>query len=360
MSELNDIITVVISRETQSIAIASFGTEAIISEFLTSKTSPAFDRNRDYASLEEMVTDGWSSTDDEYKAAAIAFSQNPKVDKVMIGRLNDVGGVGDATIADGLSAIQIATADWYAWMIIPPGVYATDVKAAAAWNETQKKIFFNSSFDVNILDGSDETDLAFFFKNLAYDRTVTMYHPDSQDGNVSGGPAWMESGWPGETLPFDPGSQTWAYKTIAGVASYGLTSAQRTAALGKNCNVYTATAGVNITEEGKVASGEYIDIIRGLDWLESTLQTNVFANLVNKRKIPFTDEGAATVETAVKSALSEGVENTLIAPGFIVTVPKISTVSAANKLARNLPDVKFSAILQGAIHSVEIAGTVTV
>ena len=359
MSELNDIIKVVISRETQAISITSFGTAGIISEFLTSKTTPAFDRYREYASTDEMVEDGWLTTDKEYKAAQILFSQSPKVDKVLIGRLDNVG-VGDLTITAGLTAIEIATADWYAWIIIPPGTYADDVKEAAAWNETHKKILFNASFDVNILDAGDTTDLAYFFKNLAYDRTVTIYHPDSQDGNVSGSPSWIEAGWPGETLPFDPGSQTWAYKTISGVASYGLTSGERTAALAKNCNIYTATAGVNVTEEGKVASGEYIDIIRGLDWLESTLQTNVFANLVNKRKIPFTDEGAATVETAVKAALSEGVENTLIAPGFTVTIPKIADVSSVNKLARNLPDVKFNAVLQGALHSIEINGTVTV
>lgn len=359
MSDLNDIIKVVISRESKAISIASFGTAGIISEFLTSKTITAFDRYREYASTNEMLDDGWLSTDSEYKAAQILFSQNPKVNKVMIGRLDDVG-TGDLTITAGLTAIQNATADWYAWIIIPPGTYADDVKEAAAWNETQKKILFNSSGDASILDGSDVTDLAFFFKNLAYDRTVTIYHPNSQDENVSGNPSWIESGWPGETLPFDPGSQTWAYKTIAGVASYGLTSGQRTAILGKNCNIYTVTAGVNVTEEGKVASGEYIDIIRGLDWLESTLQTNVFANLVNKRKIPFTDEGATLIETAVKAALSEGVKNGLIAEGFVVTVPKIVDVSGANKVARNLPDVKFDAVLQGAIHNIDINGIVTV
>lgn len=447
MSELNDIIQVVISRETQAISITSFGTAAIISEFLTSKTTPAFDRYREYASTDEMVAEGWLTTDPEYKAANILFSQSPKVDKVLIGRIDK----DDASLTAGLTAIQIASADWYAWdivatasgkivfnadfvslneiivtvngtavtmvpfntdhdttmndiitqieadianstVILDPddvnnrtllievfgGITAleavvtlgasqpiaavtfdisADVKECAAWNETQKKIFFYASSEDGILDAGSTTDLVYLMKNLAYDRTVSIYHPDSQEGST---PSWIEAGIPGEALPFDPGSQTWAYKTISGVVSYGLTSSQRAAALGKNCNIYTVTAGVNVTEEGKVASGEYIDIIRGLDWLESTLQTNVFANLVNKRKIPFTDEGAATVETAVKAALSEGVENTLIAPGFIVTMPKIADVSAANKLARNLPDVKFTAILQGAIHSVEIDGTVTV
>ena len=68
-------------------------------------------------------------------------------------------------------------------------------------------------------------------KNLGYDRTAGMYHPNSQEGST---PSWIEAGWPGEALPFDPGSQTWAYKTIAGVAAYALTTGERTAILAKN------------------------------------------------------------------------------------------------------------------------------
>lgn len=357
MSDLNNIIQVTISRETQAIAIASFGTFAIISEFLTSKTTPAFVRHREYASLAEMVAEGWLTTDDEYLAAAIAFSQNPKLDKVMIGRLDST----DATIAAGLNAIQAASQDWYAWIMIPPGTYATDITAAAAWNETQKKILFQSTADDNVLDSGATTDLPYVFQNLAYDRTVSIYHPNSQDETPAGTPAWMESGWPGEALPYDPGSQTWAYKTISGVASYALTSSERTAALDKNCNIYTNTASVNVTEEGKVASGEYIDVIRGLDWLEARLQEAVFTELVNKRKIPFTNEGIALIENAVRGVLADAAaEGLLVEESIEVTVPKAADVSSANKLARNLPDVDFVAVLQGAIHSVEINGTVTV
>lgn len=358
MSDLDNVVKVTIDRQTQAVAQASFGTFAIVSEFLTSKTTTAFDRYRYYGGVDEMADDGWSSADDEYKAAAILFSQSPKVDQVMIGRLDDVGGAGDATIADGLNAIQAASQDWYAWMIIPPGTYADDVKAAAAWNETQKKIFFQSTGDANVLDSGVETDLAFFFKNLAYDRTITAYHPNSQD---TASQAWLEAGWPGEALPYDPGSQTWAYKTISGVAAYGLTSGQRTAALAKNANVYTTLGGVNVTQFGKVASGEYIDIIRGLDWLESRLQEEVYGNLVNNRKIPFTDEGVALIENAVRGVLREAADaGLLVAESITVSVPLVANVSSANKIARNLPDVKFTATLQGAIHTVEIDGTVTV
>lgn len=448
MSRLDDIVQVVISRETQAVTQAGFGTPAIISEFLTNKTTPVFDRYRYYASLTEMADDGWSSSDPEYEAASIIFSQNPRVSQIMIGRKD----VADTAWSDALTAIQTATEDWYTFMIIasqaativfdidfvtsnsivftingtpvtavpfnadqattmadcktqietditnstvtidtgdpntrtliievhggvdsasvvvtggvsqPVGavtyVNEDDFKEAAAWAETQKKIYFYASSSAAILDGVSTSDIAYIMKNFAYDRTVSIYHDNAQ-GDAT--PSWIEAGWPGETLPYDPGSQTWAYKTIAGVAAYGLTSGERTGALGKNCNIYTTTGGVNITEEGKVASGEYIDIIRGLDWLESRLQTEIFTELVNKRKVPFTDEGITVIAGIVQGVLEEAAAaGLLVLTSIVVTAPLAKDVPTNDKLARNLPDIEFSALLQGAIHTVEIAGVVTV
>ena len=447
MSELNDVVKVTISRETQAITIAGFGTFAVISEFLSSKTTPVFERYREYSGDDEMIEEGWLSTDPVVKAVKIALSQNPKISKFMIGRIDPA----DASITDGLTAIQAASQDWYAWDIIATasgkiifdadfvtlneivvtvngtavtmvpfntdhdttmddlvtqieadiaestvtldaedinnrtlllevfgGISAweavvtlgasqpiaavtfdisADVKECAAWNETQKKIFFYASSEVDIKNPASTTDLAYLMKNFSYDRTVSIYHPDSQEGST---PSYIEAGMPGEALPYDPGSQTWAYKTISGVVAYALTSGERTAILAKNCNIYTTTAGVNITEQGKVASGEYIDIIRGLDWVEARLQEAVFTNLVNKRKIPLTDEGIALIETAVKGVLGDAATvGLIIAASIVVTVPKAADISTADKLARNLPDVKFTATLQGAIHNVDIEGTVS-
>jgi len=114
MSDLNNIVSVTISRETQSVARASFGVFAIISEFSTTKTTAVFDRFRTYASLTEMTNDGWLTTDPEYKAAQLVFTQNPKVENILIGRKDTA----DADWSNALTAIQVATPDWYGLMII--------------------------------------------------------------------------------------------------------------------------------------------------------------------------------------------------------------------------------------------------
>lgn len=451
MSDLDRIVDVTISRQTQTVAQASFGTFGIVSEFATDKTTVTFARYREYASLAEMTDDGWSTSDAVYKAAAIVFSQNPSVDKIMVGRIDK----DDADISTALNEIQKATQDWYMFLIVgtasgklvfsadfvslnsivvtvngtavtavvfdtdqettmdnlaaqietditgasvtvdpldldtrtliieiddgdveslsavvtlgasQPTATATldivddDIKAAAAWTETQKKIFMYTTGNSDVLDSGVTTDLPYYMKNLSYDRTVSCYHPYAQDAGNE--PAWFEAGWAGEALPYDPGSQTWAFKTISGVAVYSLTTAERNAAFGKNCNVYTQVGGVSITEEGKVASGEWIDVIRGIDWIESRLQEAVFTELVNARKIPFTDEGVAVIENSIRGVLSDAADQGIIdKSSIVVSVPKVSTISATDKGNRNLPDVNFSATLQGAIQKVVINGTVTV
>jgi hypothetical protein len=230
-------------------------------------------------------------------------------------------------------------------------------KLAAAWAETQKKIFFCSTSLIDV-KASTTVDIAYFLKNLAYDRTVVMYHTASEGDTT---PGWMEAGWMGECLPYDAGSQTWAYKTLAGVSPYLLTSGERTNITGKNCNIYTTTGGVNITETGKVASGEWIDIIRGIDWISARLEENVFAGLIAVRKIPYTDEGVSVMSGIVKGVLKEAAAaGILITDTIVVTAPLVADVSSADKIARLLPDLTFKANLQGAIHLVEITGTVTV
>ena len=150
-------------------------------------------------------------------------------------------------------------------------------------------------------------------------------------------------------------------KTLSGITFDALTDTQSINARDKECNVYESIAGVNMTREGKVASGEFIDIIRGVDWLQATIQENVYARFVNLPKIPFTDGGIAIIESEVISALTAGIVSGFIAtnPQYVISVPLASEVSAGDKAARFLPDVEFTAYLTGAIHKTRIDGVVS-
>lgn len=356
MSELDNVVKLTISRQSTGLSSASFGSFAIVSEFAANKTTVAFERIREYADLAEMTTDGWSASDKEYKAAQKVFSQNPSLTSIKIGRKTpDAEAVETWTAA--LTAIEGIDSEWYCFILI--STVEADLKEAAAWAETATKIFFYSSKAVGIKDGAVTNDIASFMKSQNYDRTVSIYHTADQDDATA--PSFIESALPGSCLPFAPGSQTWAYKTLAGVASYKLTSGEKTAIENKNCNTYIAISGVDVTQYGVVASGEYIDVIRGLDWLEARIKENVFSAFINGRKIPYTDAGIKSIALRVSTVLQEAVRAGVLAQGsVVVTVPTVSQIPEADRIARNLPDVSFTARLAGAIHNVSISGTVTV
>lgn len=259
-------------------------------------------------------------------------------------------------VADDLTAINNANSDWYALIAITRDV--PSVKAIAAWVEARIKLFGTSSSDLDIINvpaGTDTTSIAAFFNQIGYVRTFVMYHQDALSD-------FPEAAWFGKVLPLDPGSETWKFKTLASISYSNLTTTQSNNALNKKANTYEFVGGVGITGNGTVAQGEYIDTIRGIDWLTARIQEFVFSVLVQNPKVPYTDAGITVIQAEVMRALSLGVANGFLTndPSPMVTVPRASDVPPADKANRILRNVRFQATLAGAIHAVVIRGTVSI
>lgn len=259
------------------------------------------------------------------------------------------------TMANDLAAIKNADNDWYGFLLTSRVLQ--DALDAAAWIQSNKKFagFASAVADiVDTTDAADTTTLAAQLKALGYTRSYCFYHPDV-------GAVYPESAMFGVILPKNPGSYTAMFKTLAGIAVTDLTDTQIKNGTDKNAMVYTEIGGVNMTQEGKTADSEYIDVIIFIDWLEAEVVANVFGDLVNQEKVPYTDSGAGAIEGDVKAALKLGVERQGIAedPPFTTSVPKVADVSTTDKANRLLPDVTFGATLAGAIHFTNINGTVT-
>lgn len=257
------------------------------------------------------------------------------------------------TLATDLDAIQLENGDWYALVTL----YNSDayVKAAAAWVEASDapKLYaaeLNNSETVTLAAGGGDT--AQDLETLAYARTFTAYHPSPAD--------MFAAAWFGRVLPLTPGSETWKFKTLAGVNPVTLTSTHRTNLRNKTCNTIQTVAGRNITWEGNTLDGDFIDIQRGLDWLQDDMTKAVFEVLANANKVPMTNAGIAVIEGAMRGSLTKAYRMGIIDSDFVITVPKIADISATDRGNRLLPDMKFSCRLQGAIHKVTINGVVSV
>lgn len=254
------------------------------------------------------------------------------------------------TIVDDLAAIVSEDNDWY--QLILTSRTEADQLEAAAWIEPRLKIF-GASADTAGIKASTQTDVLAKLKAQGYNRTWFLFHQTPA--------SYAESAWAGRMLPTTPGAATWAFKTLDGIAATTLTATERANILAKNGNTYETVAAKNITFEGKMVSGRYIDQTIFVDWLQSDMAVRVFRLLTDNDKVPFTDAGAALVESAVRAALFAGVDAGGIDPASItVTVPRVASVSTNDRAKRRLPGVTFSARLTGAIHGGIINGTVSV
>ena len=247
--------------------------------------------------------------------------------------------------------------DWYALAIWSR--LDADITETATWTQAigsnNPKLYFAQSDEANILDGGNSSDIASTLQAAAMFRTSIWYHSDDTE--------YLDMGVMGGQLPTDAGSITWAYKQVSVVTVDDLSDAQKNAAHTKAANTYDNVASVNITEEGKVSDSpfEWIDVIRGVDWIQTNMAADIYEVLVQRPKIPYDSTGIATMEGIVRNRLrlaqDQGILSTDVEP--IVTAPDISQVSASDKANRVLNDVEFSAVLAGAIQKINVQGVVS-
>lgn len=263
----------------------------------------------------------------------------------------------DAGLAADLTAIRAENDTWYCALTpFSAGAYGIALATAIEAISDAKKIALlrtNDTEVIQLVKGGSSAGIADSLSDSERERTALWYNDDFQD--------FIDAAFAGLLLPTDPGSETWAFKSVSGPSVDTLTPTQRTNALSYSVNVYTSIAGVNVSQFGTVSSGEYIDVVRGRDWLATRIAEDVFELLASAEKVPFTDSGIALVETAVRGVLQEGVNVGLLSPDPApeVTVPRAADVSATDKGNRLLPDVTFTATLAGAIHKATIEGTIS-
>lgn len=261
-----------------------------------------------------------------------------------------------------LTACRRENADWYG-VALASRVEA-DVLDAAEWVESNGCLFGVSSAQAGIIDAAVDTDIASKCQQKQYFRTHVWYHGQAASEA-------LESAVMANRFTYYPGGETWANTRLSGVTYDNLSEGQALAAHAKNANTFEQMRNFAITQNGKVAAGEWIDVIRGRDWLAEQVKINVATQLINADgKVPFTDDGIQIIVNGVRQALMLGQARGLIAPdeidsagrkipGFVISAPRSMDISANDKANRILRDLKFSARLAGAIHVAEIKGNLT-
>ncbi|XIX91469.1 DUF3383 family protein (plasmid) [Escherichia coli] len=269
-----------------------------------------------------------------------------------------------ATTADtasaALASIETYSTDWY--FISAEDRTQQFVLAMASEIQARKKIFFTANADVKALQGTDltsATDVPAQLAKSKYTRTVCLWHHTAEYD-------YPEMAYIAYGAPYDAGSIAWGNAQLTGVAASlqpanqrPLTSIQKSALDTRSCNFIDLDGGVPVVRRGITSGGEWIDIVRGVDWLESDLKTSLRDLLINQKggKITYDDTGITRIRQVIETSLQRAVNRNFLST-YTVTVPKASQVALADKKARILKDVTFHGILAGAILDVDLKGTV--
>lgn len=266
--------------------------------------------------------------------------------------LTSVDTTGNHGVADDLNQIQAIDDDWYGIMLTSRADH--DILECAQWTEAELKMYCACSADTNATLLSSITDAFSILAGKKYARTFALWSDDQQD--------FPDAAWLGAVLPLTPGSETWAFKSLAGITASKLSATQVNALKNKFANYYITVAGVDVTLDGKVCDNEYIDSIRFIDSFQAGLEEAIFSTLVNSAKIPYTDNGAAVIEADVRAQIRAGISAGGIAkdPEPTVTVPKAVDQTQANRAGRIFPGINFAWRLAGAIQEININGNVSV
>jgi len=266
-------------------------------------------------------------------------------------KLKDVSA--DPGIATDLAAVLAADpTTWYG--VCFDHTSKASAVAAAAWLEGIRRIGVVNTTDQECLDSGVSNDVASQLKAASYVRTEVL-------GSYKELLSYSAAAWLGKMLPKDPGSATWAFKTLKGITADVLTGGEKTQAKTKRLNTYTEVGGINVTQWGQSPDGGYTDIVVGTDWLFARISEAVYGGIQAQDKIPYTGGGVDSIVNLILGVLKLGIKKLFLAanPAPTVTAPKVADIDVAEKTERNLPDVTFTARLAGAIHTVAIRGTLT-
>lgn len=265
------------------------------------------------------------------------------------GELTETLTTANIGMPEDIAAAKGERTDWYA--VFETSHAEGNILATAAAIESEKLLYIAQNNDSDATDGAATDDIGSKLRALSYTRTGIWYSSNNTQ--------YVDGAMLGKMLPSDPGSETWAFQEVASVTGEVITSANDTTLKNKNYSwveEYTA-GGKTYSRNGFVSSGQFLDVIRGRDWLEANLQIDILDALLANPKIAYNDEGIeilrAVVENRLRLAAEQGIidEDTIV----ITVIPKADM--PANKIGERLYDgITFEAVLTGAIHTVPVSG----
>lgn len=183
------------------------------------------------------------------------------------------------------------------------------------------------------------------------DNTFVGFHNDPE--------AYLAEGL-AVVMSYKIGGKTAKFKKIQGVDEANISLTDLKELEGKNIFTYVKKLGVLQTTEGKMLSGEYIDIVLGEYWIRFRMEERMQRLAITQDKIPYTNRGIGMLVSVAEQVLNQAVDMEIIEAGqYKVDYRKREDVPSNDVALRKYDYIVWTAMLQGAIHSGQISGYLT-
>lgn len=351
-------VNVSITLQTGYVTQKGFGTLLVVAGLTAG--DPLIGTVRTYNDIDAVAVDYAAGTD-AYNSASAYFSQSPKPTKIVIAGIDDA----HTDIAAELDAIVAISDDWYGLVLADDQKTDQNILDAAAWIEAREKMFFidyNSPGDTVV---GDTASVAYQLFAANYNRTSYIWRntADASDGfDASAAARYFTVSFSGTNTTI-----TGKFKSLPGCTAQEISATQLAGLQEKNANVLIMQRGTPVYIDGRQSSGEWSDIIHGMDALSEQIRVNVFNLMTNTNKIPYTDQGVGLIITEVNNALDQFTRNGYLAsilddqnnvqPAYTpATAIPVAQVPVNDRAQRVSPDISWTARIGNAVHYVEIQG----
>lgn len=312
-----------IQRKTVGVSERGFGTILILD---TSK-----EYNFKYIGPEDLKS--METNSKAYILASRLFMQKPQPQEVAI-----VGKTGDAV--EAFKKVLEENSDFFF-------VICTDNTVETIKGISELCQVYNKVYAVTVHEEEDAKEL---YKDV-YDNTFVMFHDDVNSYVAEALTVIMS---------FKIGGKTAKFKQIQGVKEAKVSRTLLKELHDNNMFSYIEKLGVLQTTEGKMLSGEYIDVVLGEYWIRFRLEEALQRLAIVEDKIPYTNKGIGMLVGETEKVLSRAVEQGIVEEGQYRIDYKLREDVPSNDVAlRKYNYVLWTAMLQGAIHSGQISGILT-
>lgn len=312
-----------IQRKTVGVSERGFGTILILDT----------ENDYDLKYIEAEDVKDLDANSKAYKLASRLFMQKPQPQEVAI-----VGKKGDAVA--GFKKVLEENSDFFFVTCIDNSVET--IKGISQLCQVENKVY---AVTVNKIEDAKA------LEKEVFDNTFVMYHSDP-DSFAAEALAVIMS--------YKIGGKTAKFKTIQGVKECGISRTDLAELEKNNIFTYIEKLGVLQTSEGKMLSGEYIDVVLGEYWIRFRLEEALQRLALVEDKIPYTNKGIGMIVGETEKILSRAVDQGIVEEGQYKVDYRLRQDVPSNEVAlRKYDYVVWTAMLQGAIHTGQISGILT-